>query len=77
MEILEQAYIRDRYKDAIQNIKYDENKFVNKGYYMKQIKQNKYGNSCWSINEHIKHNDNILKIIAWQMKIDHYIYKNT
>ena len=35
MGILEQAYIRDRYIDAIQNIKYDKNKFVNKGYYMK------------------------------------------
>ena len=24
-----------------------------------------YGNSCWNINDHIKENSNILKILAW------------
>ena len=35
---------------------------------MEIVQKSKYGNSCWNINDHIKENSNILKILAWQMK---------
>lgn len=38
---------------------------------MEILQEKYYGNSCWEISEHLKNDDSILRILAWQMKIDH------
>ena len=41
---------------------------------MQQIEEDKYGKTCWDILEYLKYDDSILKIIAWQMKLENRPY---
>ena len=42
---------------------------------MQKQQKTKYNNSCWNFNDHIKENENILKVLAWQMKYNQRIYE--
>ena len=53
------------YLESISELRYESESFISKQKYMDMIKKQKYGNSCWDILEHLKQDDQILRILAW------------
>ena len=41
---------------------------------MEIVNFRKYGRTCWTIEEHLKNDDSILRILAWQMKLHNWVY---
>ena len=53
----------------------DNEEFINKEEYNRNIELEKYGENFLNILDHLKYDDIILKIIAWQMKWNNRPYE--